>query len=189
MKQRILAILLSLTMMFTLVPTAMAEGEKVAKVGETEYDTLQEAVDAATTENSTVTLLKDVTEDITIPTGKNITLDLGNSKLTNKSGDTITVELGATLTVTGNGESADEDGSAGTVDNTTHQKADIVNNGTVILNGGWYLRSEETGVNANTSGGNSYYNILNHGEMTINNDTMVMQEGKFSSLIVNDNVQ
>ena len=185
MKQRILAILLSLTMMFTLVPTAMAEGEKVAKVGETEYDTLQEAVDAATTENSTVTLLKDVTEDITIPTGKNITLDLGNSKLTNKSGDTITVELGATLTVTGNGESADEDGSAGTVDNTTHQKADIVNNGTVILNGGWYLRSEETGVNANTSGGNSYYNILNHGEMTINNDTMVMQEGKFSSLIVN----
>ena len=185
MKQRILAILLSLTMMFTLVPTAMAEGEKVAKVGETEYDTLQEAVDAATTENSTVTLLKDVTEDITIPTGKNITLDLGNSKLTNKSGDTITVELGATLTVTGNGESADEDGSAGTVDNTTHQKADIVNNGTVILNGGWYLRSEETGVNANTSGGNSYYNILNHGEMTINNDTMVMQEGKFSSLIAN----
>ena len=185
MKQRILAILLSLTMMFTLVPTAMAEGEKVAKVGETEYDTLQEAVDAATTENSTVTLLKDVTEDITIPTGKNITLDLGNSKLTNKSGDTITVELGATLTVTGNGESADEDGSAGTVDNTTHQKADIVNNGTVILNGGWYLRSEETGVNANTSGGNSYYNILNHGEMTINNDTMVMQDGKFSSLIVN----
>ena len=186
MKQRILAILLSLTMMFTLVPTAMAEGETaVAKVGETEYDTLQEAVDAATTENSTVTLLKDVTEDITIPTGKNITLDLGNSKLTNKSGDTITVELGATLTVTGNGESADEDGSAGTVDNTTHQKADIVNNGTVILNGGWYLRSKETGVNANTSGGNSYYNILNHGEMTINNDTMVMQEGKFSSLIVN----
>ena len=185
MKQRILAILLSLTMMFTLVPTAMAEGEKVAKVGETEYDTLQEAVDAATTENSTVTLLKDVTEDITIPTGKNITLDLGNSKLTNKSGDTITVELGATLTVTGNGESADEDGSAGTVDNTTHQKADIVNNGTVILNGGWYLRSQETGENSETSGGNSYYNILNHGEMTINNDTMVRQEGKYSSLIVN----
>ena len=30
MKQRILAILLSLTMMFTLVPTAMAEGEEVS---------------------------------------------------------------------------------------------------------------------------------------------------------------
>ena len=185
MKQRILAILLSLTMMFTLVPTAMAEGETaVAKVGEAEYDTLQAAIDAATA-GQTVKLVANTAEDIKISAGKDITLDLGNSKLTNKSGDTITVELGATLTVTGNGESADEDGSAGTVDNTTHQKADIVNNGTVILNGGWYLRSQETGVDTNTPGSNSYYNILNHGEMTINNDTMVMQEGKFSSLIVN----
>ena len=186
MKQRILAILLSLTMIFTLVPTAMAEGEEVAQIGETKYATLQEAVNAATTENSTVTLLKDVTEDITIPTGKNVTLDLGNSKLTNKSGDTITVELGATLTVTGNGESADEDGSAGTVDNVTNGKADIVNNGTVILNGGWYLRSLEDGAGPSEPGTNSYYNIPNHGEMTINNDTMVMQKtGKYSSLIVN----
>ena len=184
MKQRILAILLSLTMMFTLVPTAMAEGEKVAKVGDGEYETLQAAIDAATA-GQTVKLVANTAEDIKISAGKDITLDLGNSKLTNKSGDTITVELGATLTVTGNGESADEDGSAGTVDNTTHQKADIVNNGTVILNGGWYLRSQETGVDTNTPGSNSYYNILNHGEMTINNDTMVMQEGKFSSLIVN----
>ena len=172
-------------MMFTLVPTAMAEGEKVAKVGDVEYETLQAAIDAATA-GQTVKLVANTAEDIKISADKDITLDLGNSKLTNKSGDTITVALGATLTVTGNGESADEDGSAGTVDNVTNGKADIVNNGTVILNGGWYLRSEETGVDSNTSGGNSYYNILNHGEMTINNDTMVMQEtGKYSSLIVN----
>ena len=185
MKQRILAILLSLTMMFTLVPTAMAEGsDPVAQIGETTYATLQAAINAATA-GQTVKLVANTAEDIKIPAGKDITLDLGNSKLTNKSGDTITVELGATLTVTGNGESADEDGSAGTVDNTTHQKADIVNNGTVILNGGWYLRSQETGVGTNTPGNNSYYNILNHGEMTINNDTMVMQAGKYSSLIVN----
>ena len=172
-------------MMFTLVPTAMAEGgTAVAKVGDAEYETLQAAVDQAS-DGQTVKLVANTAEDITIPTGKNVTLDLGNSKLTNKSGDTITVELGATLTVTGNGESADEAGSAGTVDNVTNGKADIVNNGTVILNGGWYLRSEETGKNANTSGGNSYYNILNHGEMTINNETVVTQTGKYSSLIVN----
>ena len=183
MKRKFLSILLTLAMALTLLPTAaMAEGEEVAQIGETKYTTLQEAVNAATTENSTVMLLKDVTEDITIPTGKNVTLDLGNSKLTNKSGDTITVALGATLTITGNSE---DENKVGTVDNTTHQKADIVNNGTVILNGGWYLRSQETGVDTNTPGNNSYYNILNHGEMTINNDTRVMQEGKFSSLIVN----
>ena len=34
MKQRILAILLSLTMIFTLVPTAMAEGDEAPAGGE-----------------------------------------------------------------------------------------------------------------------------------------------------------
>ena len=191
MKRKLLSILLTLCLAFSLLPTAaLADGVDncttencghVAAIGTTHYSTLQEAVDAATA-GQTVKLVADVTEDITIPTGKNITLDLGNSTLTNKSGDTITVALGATLTITGNSE---DENKVGTVDNVTNGKADIVNNGTVILNGGWYLRSEETGVDANTSGGNSYYNILNHGEMTINNDTMVMQEGKYSSLIVN----
>lgn len=69
MKQRILAILLSLTMMFTLVPTAMAEGEmaeapavtKVAKVGNVEYATLAEAVEAVPTDSTEteIVLLKD----------------------------------------------------------------------------------------------------------------------------------
>ena len=191
MKRKLLSILLTLCLTFSLLPTAaLADGVDncttencghVAAIGTTHYSTLQEAVDAATA-GQTVKLVADVTEDITIPTGKNITLDLGNSTLTNKSGDTITVALGATLTITGNSE---DENKVGTVDNVTNGKADIVNNGTVILNGGWYLRSEETGVDANTSGGNSYYNILNHGEMTINNDTMVMQGGKYSSLIVN----
>ena len=197
MKRKLLSILLTLCLAFSLLPTAAladeagggsaAEGEQtnyVAQIGSTGYATLQAAVNAANA-GQTVKLVADTAEDIKIPADKDITLDLGNSTLTNKSGDTITVALGATLTVTGNGESADEDGSAGTVDNVTNGKADIVNNGTVILNGGWYLRSKETGKDADTSGGNSFYNILNHGEMTINNDTMVMQEGKYSSLIVN----
>ena len=191
MKRKLLSVLLTLCLAFSLLPTAaLADGvdncttencSHVAAIGTTHYSTLQEAVDAATA-GQTVKLVADVTEDITIQTGKNITLDLGNSKLTNQSGDTITVALGATLTITGNSE---DESKVGTVDNVTNGKADIVNNGTVILNGGTYLRSKETGVDANTSGGNSYYNILNHGEMTINNDTMVMQRGKYSSLIVN----
>ena len=60
MKRKFLSILLTLAMALTLLPTAaMAEGETaVAKVGETEYATLQEAVNAATTENSTVKMLR-----------------------------------------------------------------------------------------------------------------------------------
>lgn len=190
MKRRLLSAFLAVMMVLTMAPVAFAGNEAENTAGDTGSSeaapakTLQQQIDEAAN-GSTVTLDKDYTENIIIKSGRNITLDLGSNTLKNNGGDTITVELGATLTVTGNGESADKDGSAGTVDNVTNGKADIVNNGTVILNGGWYLRSKETGVDANTSGGNSYYNILNHGEMTINNDTVVMQEGKFSSLIVN----
>ena len=110
MKQRILAILLSLTMMFTLVPTAMAEGEmaeapavtKVAKVGDQEYATLAEAV-AAAESGATVTLLKDAELTETLNINKAITLDGANHKITGKpsTGKTsfITVETDGDFTM------------------------------------------------------------------------------------------
>ena len=95
MKQRILAILLSLTMIFTLVPTAMAEGEmaeasavtKVAKVGDDEYDTLAAAINAAGT-GGTVKLLADITGQTVIPAEKDIVLDL-NGKTMTHTGTTL----------------------------------------------------------------------------------------------------
>ena len=181
MKQRILAILLSLTMMFTLVPTAMAEGETaVAKVGNDKYETLQAAVNAATTENSTVTLLKDVTEDITIPTGVTAMLDLSGKTLTNKAGKhTITVENGGKLNI------SDSVGT-GVVDNTSHGKAAIYNKGEVTLNGGTFERSAEKGTYSPYSdGGNSWYTIANNGTMEINTGVTVENAGGYSSMILN----
>ena len=181
MKQRILAILLSMTMMFTLVPTAMAEGETaVAKVGNDKYETLQAAVNAATTENSTVTLLKDVTEDITIPTGVTAMLDLSGKTLTNKAGKhTITVENGGKLNI------SDSVGT-GVVDNTSHGKAAIYNKGEVTLNGGTFERSAEKGTYSPYSdGGNSWYTIANYGTMEINTGVTVENAGGYSSMIRN----
>ena len=179
MKQRILAILLSLTMMFTLVPTAMAEGEEVAQIGKMKYATLQEAVDAATTENSTVTLLKDVTEDITISTGVTM-LDLSGKTLTNKAGKhTITVEKDGKLSI------SDSVGT-GVVDNTSHGKAAIYNKGEVTLNGGTFERSAEKGTYSSYSdGGNSWYTIANYGTMEINTGVTVENAGGYSSMIRN----
>ena len=171
-------------MMFTLVPTAMAEGETaVAKVGDVEYETLQAAINAATTENSTVTLLKDVTEDITIPTGVTAMLDLSGKTLTNKAGKhTITVENGGKLNI------SDSVGT-GVVDNTSHGKAAIYNKGEVTLNGGTFTRSQENGSSKTENGGNSFYTLLNHGAMTIKERATVNQgadgKGKFSSLVEN----
>ena len=139
------------------------------------YDTLADAITAAKN-GETVKLLKDVTEAVTIPADKTITLDLNGKKLTNADGqDTITVALGASLTVTG----------SGTVDNVTHGKAAIYNNGTVILNGGSYTRSAEASTSIKDANGNSYYNILNHGTMTIGKNASVTSRGSFSSLIAN----
>ena len=107
MKRKFLSILLTLAMALTLLPTAaMAEGETatVAKVGETEYATLQAAVNAATTENSTVTLLKDVTEleTISITGGKKVDLNLNEKNITFKADNYFLVDNGA-LNVTGKG--------------------------------------------------------------------------------------
>lgn len=138
------------------------------------YSTLAEAINAAA-DGATVTLVKNAEEDITVSGGKALAIDLNGMKLTNKSGDTIVVEIGATLTVTG----------SGTVDNVTHGKAAIYNNGTVILNGGSYTRSAEASTSIENANGNSYYNILNHGTMTIEENVSVKSSGSFSSLIAN----
>ena len=179
MKQRIFAILLSLTLMFTLVPTAMAEGETaVAKVGDVEYETLQAAINAATA-GQTVKLVANTAEDIKISADKDITLDLGNSKLTNKSGDTITVEKGGKLSI------SDSVGT-GVVDNTSHGKGAIVNSGEVTLNGGTFKRSAEKGTySPYVNGGNSWYTIANYGTMEINTGVTVENAGGYSSMIRN----
>ena len=57
----------------------LGESNAVAKVGDTYYKTLADAVTAADT--TTVTLLKDTTENVTIPTDKTITLDLNGKTL------------------------------------------------------------------------------------------------------------
>lgn len=137
--------------------------------------TLQDQIDAAEAGVETRIILQgEVGEDLTIPADKNIVLELtAGSKLTNVSGHTITNN--GTLTIEG----------TGTVDNISHGKAAVFNDvgGTVVLNGGTYTRSKESGSDKVNSGGNSYYNIQNLGEMTINAGVTVEQNGNFSSMI------
>ena len=99
MKRKLLSVLLTFCLAFSLLPTAaLAEGPEVAKVGGTGYATLADALTAAN-DGETVTLLADRTEDVTI--NKSITLDLGGKTLTNTNAGkaTLTVAAGATATV------------------------------------------------------------------------------------------
>ena len=181
--KKILATILALVLALGLTATVWAAdvsgstSTKAAKIGDTEYDTLQAAINAASDGGNTVVLLKDLTESITIDSGKTITLDLNGNKLTNTAGQ-HTITNNGTLTIIG----------TGTVDNVTHQRAAIVNNGTATLNGGTYTRSKENSDNNKEDAkGNSFYTILsdNGATMTINEGVTVTNVGHFSSMIRN----
>ena len=149
---------------------------KAAKIGETEYATLANAV-AAANANDTIEILSDVTESIEIAADKNITIDLNGKTLTNTDGK-HTIENNGTLTI--NDSSTDKSGK---VDNVSHAKIPLVNTdfGIAILNGGTFDRSLEDGNRK----GNSCYTIQNHGTMTINDGVTVNNNGAYSSNIVN----
>ena len=86
MKRKLLSILLTFCLAFSLLPTAaLADGEtaKVAKVGETEYATLAEAVKNAKTGDTIVmTVDTDISETgLSIASDKDITLDLNGHEV------------------------------------------------------------------------------------------------------------
>lgn len=126
---------------------------------------LPTAVDGVITLTDNVTL----TTGYVVESGENITINLNGFTLTNNAGsrfDTIYVRKGGNLTVTGSGE----------VTNNTKGYAPLFNNGTTEINGGTFKRD--------TTGGNDWYVLLNHGTMTIN-DATVSVNGTGSSLVDN----
>lgn len=142
------------------------------------FDKLKAAIEAAEA-GETIKLDADITGDVVVPEGVNITIDLNGKKITNSVGHTIMNN--GTLTIEGEG----------TVDNITHGKAALYNKGTVTLNGGTFDRTQENGQSDSSSGDNSYYTIKNVGKMTINEGVNVLtakgngELGRFSSLVAN----
>ena len=141
MKQRpvrkLLALVLSLLLVFAFTPAAFAEEPVVAKIGDVEYKTVQEAVKAieeSETKSGTIEMVANSTEDVTIPKGVTITLNIAEGvTLTNQSGHTITNN--GIITV---------DGSI--IINTTNSD-DNMRNGTV--NAAFYTVTDAEGVVTN----------------------------------------
>ena len=119
----------------------LGETNAVAKVGDTYYKTLADAVTAADT--TTVTLLKDTTENVTIPTGKTITLDLNgktlsggknNNKAALLNNGTVTIK-DSSATKTGTIKREDDADNTGTsyyviknLGTMTIEQANVINN-------------------------------------------------------------
>lgn len=99
------------------------------------------------------TLTENVTDGILVKSGSDVTLNLAGYDVTNNSGDTIKIEKGAKLTITGKGN----------VTNELDDYAVIHNLGTLTVKNGTYSRVETVKV--------TYYVVLNHGVMTIDGGT------------------
>lgn len=153
--KKMLALLLTLCLLAGMVPlgagaeegTSCEDGTECtheAAIGDTHYDTLQEAINAATS-GARVTLCKDINPSDPITVSQTLTLDLARHKISNTSeiwDDTedkkhwslIRVSDGGNLTITGDGilEARQDDCFAVDLYDTTSQCT--IENGTFIGN-------------------------------------------------------
>ena len=127
----------------------------IAKVGDIYYSSITNAINAISS-TGTITLLQNRTEDITIPSGKTITLDLNKKTLT----------------------------GAGTIRIDSKYNSTIINNGTLTISNGtvngkdWAIRNDESGkltVNSGTYTASVYEAICPTG-----NSTTTITSGTFT---------
>ena len=148
------------------------------------YTIVADAIEHAPAK-STVTLQSEVNESITIPSGKELTLDLNGHAITNTAGQ-HTITNNGTLTITDSSEAG-----TGTVDNISHARASVYNTGTLTIQGGTFTRSAEVIVSDESPNSNSWYLVYNVGAATINDglfytgDLETRSFGNLSSLIIN----
>ena len=170
-------------------PVWTVEDHRVAEVEGTGYTTLASAI--AEADGKTVTLLKDVTESVVIPAGKTMTLDLNGHKLVNSATpqNEAVAKENRKHTITNNGTLTIQDSvGTGVVDNVSHQRAALYNNGTISeIKGGKFMRSVDNSTDATSSKGNSWYVVYNADGATISkiSDGEFLALGHFSSLFCN----
>ena len=162
---------------------------KVAKVGNVEYTSLADAIAAA--DSATVTVLTDIalTETVTIPAGKTITLDLDGKTISQEKACTASYEMinnKGNLTITGNGKLSFKDTSEGDPSfgwgsyTVRNEGTLVVENGTIEHLGeqsahciqAIFQYSGSTTINGGTISTPNYRSVrLWKGDMTINGGT------------------
>ena len=177
--KKVLATILALVMALGVTTAAWAEGEgatKVAKIGDTEYATLQEAVNAATA-GQTIVLQDNVTltASLNVAVDKTVTLDLNSYKITADMNGPHMICNAGNLTITDSSEN--KTGEIAKIGAETNFGYVIENHGTMTLDrckisstsvkssaieNGWYTAS------ANTAGTSCTMTIQNAEVVSVN---------------------
>ena len=177
--KKVLASILALVMALGVTTAAWAEGEgatKVAKIGDNEYATLQEAVNAATA-GQTIVLQDNVTltASLNVAVDKTVTLDLNSYKITADMNGPHMICNAGNLTITDSSEN--KTGEIAKIGAETNFGYVIENHGTMTLDrckisstsvkssaieNGWYTAS------ANTAGTSCTMTIQNAEVVSVN---------------------
>ncbi|MCQ2483513.1 MAG: DUF4214 domain-containing protein, partial [Clostridia bacterium] len=149
MKKKILSLLLTMSMVVSLLSTAVMAGGSPVRIVETgtSYGNVQTAVDNA--ENGQTIQLNTVcTENVVIPTGKTVAINLNGNVLNGTGEDSvITIESGANLTL--DDTSTEKTGKV--TGGSATKGGGVYNNGTFTMSGGTI-----TGNAATSYGGGVY---------------------------------
>jgi len=105
---------------------------KVARIGTTEYDYVKDAITAAGTTQTTIEIIIDNAENITIGSTKNITLDLQGHTLSN-DGNSSVIKNSGTLVVKNGTITSNAD--TGAIDNDTGGNLIIDNGARIVATG------------------------------------------------------
>ena len=130
------------------------------------YNTASEAI-AAVSDGGTIKLSGGLGADEVINADKQFTLDMNNAVIVDNENTPVNVGVNGSLTLTGNGS----------VECNKNGKPAINNNGSLTIENGSYTRSVD-------EKGNSYYTMVNHGNIIIN-DGIFQAPRIISSMIEN----
>lgn len=153
----------------------------VSRLGTLYNGAVYETVNDILANNDTVdlTVEEDLNENVEVPAGKTLNLNLNGKTITN-SGASDTLVNNGTLVLTG----------TGVIDNVEVNKAALTNNGNLTILGGTISRSQDTGV-MDDSTHPGYYTLVNHGTMVIgaedadNSGITISSTGGYSALVEN----
>ena len=135
---------------------------KVAKIGDVEYATLQEAINVAKN-GEEVVLLQDVKEHIRVSDTSNVVLNLNGKTIDNNDNDASTIENLGTLTIKGEGR----------VLNTTSGNFVLYNRGTVVIDGPDFIASKHSDKDFTGIVINEYKATINSGKFTADSEDVI----------------
>ncbi|MEF2824768.1 MAG: S-layer homology domain-containing protein, partial [Peptococcaceae bacterium] len=133
---------------------------KPVKVGDTYYTTLADAI--AQNNSGTITLMANITENVTIPQGKNLTLDLNGKTLASGKQDKHTVYVnGGTLTV---------------IDSSVGQPVVGEDHKTVNYSGSGIIKTTDTTSKVDTGGYAHPIDVDNGGTLNLQGGTLYTED-------------